>query len=146
MMGLSILQWNARSLIANGQELKHFIEEQAVKPNIICIQETWLKPSLDFIIHGYVSVRKDRNTAGGGVATFIQQGINYRALEVSEDVEAVLNEIWVDKTKFKIVNFYNPCKRILRETLEGICNMEDGKLVVCGDFNAHNTLGGDKGR
>lgn len=40
MMGLSILQWNARSLVANGQELKHFIEEQAVKPNIICIQET----------------------------------------------------------------------------------------------------------
>lgn len=87
-------------------------------------------------------MRKDRNTAGGGVATFIQQGINYRALEVSEDVEAVLIEIWVGKTKFKIVNYYNPCKRILKETLEGMCNVEDGKLVICGDFNAHNTLWG----
>ena len=61
-MTLSILQWNARSLIANGQELKHFIEEIDVKPNIICIQETWLKPSLEFIIHGYTAVRKDRDT------------------------------------------------------------------------------------
>ncbi len=51
-MGISILQWNARSLISNGQELKCFIEELSVKPNVICVQETWLKPSLDFIIMG----------------------------------------------------------------------------------------------
>lgn len=41
LMVLSILQWNARSLIANGQELKQFIEESPVKPDIICVQETW---------------------------------------------------------------------------------------------------------
>ena len=34
-----ILQWNARSLIANGQEFKGFIEELKDKPDVICIQE-----------------------------------------------------------------------------------------------------------
>ena len=55
-----ILQWNARSMLANGQEFKQFIEDCENKPDIICIQETWLKPHLDFIIYGYVCVRRDR--------------------------------------------------------------------------------------
>ena len=141
-MTLSILQWNARSLIANGQESKHFIEEIDVKPNIICIQETWLKPSLEFIIHGYTAVRKDRDTTGGGVATFIQQGINYRNITLNIDVEVVLFDIWVDKTRTKIINFYNPCKRILRDTLDSLYEGGNGKVILCGDFNAHNTLWG----
>lgn len=142
IMTLAILQWNAGSLAANGQELKHFIVEQDVKPNIICIQETWLKPSLDFIIYGYTAIRKDRDTAGGGVATFIQQGINYRNLNIDKEIEAVMVEIWVSKTKIKIVNFYNPCKKIVREMLDDMCEGGNGKLVICGDFNAHNTLWG----
>ena len=42
-----LLQWNARSLIANSQEFKRFIEETKVRPDIVCIQETWLRPHLD---------------------------------------------------------------------------------------------------
>lgn len=89
-----IMQWNARSLIANGQELKHHIQELSVKPNIICIQESWLKPTFDFIIYGYTSVCKDRSSAaGGGVVTFIQQGFNYRAISSNEELEAVTVEV-----------------------------------------------------
>ncbi len=54
------LQWNARSLLANGQEFKKFIDELPIKPDVICVQETWLKPNLDFRIVGYSSVRSDR--------------------------------------------------------------------------------------
>lgn len=39
-----ILQWNARSLVANGLEFKSVINEMEVKPDLICIQESWLKP------------------------------------------------------------------------------------------------------
>jgi len=60
-----ILQWNARSLIANGQDFKQFIRNRREKPDVICIQESWLKPNLDFIIYGYVSVRQDRENGGG---------------------------------------------------------------------------------
>lgn len=76
VMVFTILQWNARSLIANGQELKKNVDSLESKPQIICIQETWLKKYLNFIIQGYVAVRRDRGVGNGsGVATFVQQGI-----------------------------------------------------------------------
>lgn len=69
-----ILQWNARSLVANGQELKQFVEMFEDKPDLICVQETWLKPCLDFVIAGYENVRIDGvNRAGGGCATFLNR-------------------------------------------------------------------------
>lgn len=117
-MALTILQWNARSLIANGQELKLHIQEQSTKPNLICIQESWLKPSLDFTIYGYTAVHKDRTPAiGGGVVTFIQHGINYRIVSINTELEVVIVEIWVNKTKIRIINYYNPCQKISREMI-----------------------------
>lgn len=69
IMVLTILQWNTRSLIANGHEFKQFIVDQENSPDIICVQETWLKPNLDYVINGYISIRKDRNNGNsGGVA------------------------------------------------------------------------------
>lgn len=74
IMVLTILQWNARSLIANGLEFKKFIDLSDKKPNIICVQETWLKPKLNFVLQGYNIVREDRKSGnGGGVATFIKK-------------------------------------------------------------------------
>lgn len=39
-----IAQWNERSIIANGQEFKGF---KGGKTDIKCIEEIWLKPTLD---------------------------------------------------------------------------------------------------
>ena len=50
-----ILQWNARSLIANGQEFKRFVDVFKDKPEMLCVQKTWLKPCLDFVVPGYES-------------------------------------------------------------------------------------------
>lgn len=50
LLMLVVLQWNARSLVVNGQEVKHYVDNLAVKPDVICVQETWLKPRLDFVI------------------------------------------------------------------------------------------------
>ena len=76
-----ILQWNAICLLANGEECIGFINEMENKPDVICIEETWLKSSIDFVIQGYVSVCRDRgDNKGGGCATFIKQGIPYREI------------------------------------------------------------------
>lgn len=62
-----ILQWNARGLVANGQEFKRFIDAFVEKPDVICVQESWLKPCLDFVIPGCESFRADQvNRVGGG--------------------------------------------------------------------------------
>lgn len=68
-----ILQWNTRSFIANGQKFKHFIDNQVIKPDVLCVQETWLKPHLDFVTQEYVITRQDREEGNGGVCdTFIK--------------------------------------------------------------------------
>lgn len=49
---LVILQWNARSLVANGLEFKGYLNKMEEKPDVICVQESWLKPKFDFVIKG----------------------------------------------------------------------------------------------
>lgn len=94
-------------------------------------------------MYGYTAVRKDRTLAmGGGVVTFIQHGVNYRAINSSEELEIIIIEAWVNKTKIRIINFYNPCQKITRDMLESVCDVENSKVIVCGDFNAYNTLWG----
>lgn len=88
------------------------------KPKVICLKETWLKPHLDFKIQGYERVRKDRKIGtGGGVVTFIEQSLRYRVIS-SNEIEAVIVEIWTDKGSIKVINLYNLCKKIQKEKCE----------------------------
>ncbi len=59
LLMILLLQWNTRSLLANGQEFKKYVDELSSKPGIICVQETWLRLHLDFRLAGYASVRCD---------------------------------------------------------------------------------------
>lgn len=142
-----IMQWNARSLIANGQELKHMLDGLEHKPEIICIEETWLKPQLDFKIPGYKCERKDReNIVGGGCATFIRNGIQYRRIEINTVLECVITEVWTDRGKITIVNLYNPCINLEDSYFQEIVDKISVPVVWVGDFNAHNELWGSKKR
>ena len=52
-VGLKLMQWNAQSVMAHGLEFKQFINNLTDKPDIICLQETFLKNKLKFVIQGY---------------------------------------------------------------------------------------------
>jgi exonuclease III len=138
-----IMQWNARSLLANGLEFKGYVNQMKDKPDVICIQESWLKPGLDFVLKGYITVRRDREGGnGGGCVTFIRVGIPYRKVGMGETIEYVVVEIWDQGKKYVIINFYNPCKRLGFNELEKIEGQDVERVIWCGDFNAHNTLWG----
>ena len=130
-------------MFANGQEFKQFIEDCTNKPDIICVQETWFKPHLDFILYGYVCIRRDRlEEVGGGCATFIKEGIPYRILGKGREEEYVVVEVWLVGGPVVIINFYNPCKRLELNKLLSIEGQDRRRMVWCGDFNSHNTLWG----
>lgn len=114
----------------------------AVKPDVVCVQETWLKPTLDFVVHGYTGIRKDRNHGGGGggCATFIKQDIQYRVLEKGDDQEYIVVEVWERGEEMVIFNYYNPCKRLDLDSLLRIQGQDRNKVVWCADFNAHSTM------
>ena len=68
-----ILQWNAQNIISHGNELKHYTYNSNYKPDIICIQESWLNNEINFKLNNYSMVRKDRQLGtGGGVCIFIK--------------------------------------------------------------------------
>ena len=67
-LGLFIVQWNAGSVIAHGLEFKNYLSQLEFVPDIICLQETFLKPELKFIIQGYEIIGKDGENGRGGVA------------------------------------------------------------------------------
>ncbi len=76
-----ILQRNGRSLIANGQGFKKVVDELEVLPDVMCLQETWLKTHIEFVIPGYNYIRCDRiEKQGGGCVKFIKDIIAYRRM------------------------------------------------------------------
>ncbi len=138
-----ILQWNARSLVANGLEFKSVINELESKPDLICIQESWLKPRFDFVIKAYVSERRDREEGnGGGCITLIKEGIQYRTLGKGVTKEYVVVEVWVNGENYVIINDYNPCKKLMLNELEQIEGQNEDRVIWCGDFNAKSMLWG----
>lgn len=137
------MQWNARSLLTNGQEFKKYIEELSSKPSVICVQETWLRPNLDFRLGGYDCVRCDRREGmGGGCMTFIREDIAFREIGKGNEHEYIVIEILMKEGEFIIINYYNPCKKLDLDELMQIEGIDGNRRVICEDFNAHNTLWG----
>ena len=115
------------------------------KPDVICIQETWLKPALDFVIYGYESVRCDRErAAGGGCATFVKTGCQYMKMEVKVELECVVVRVREQNGWVNIVNYYNPCNTINVSELEEVMGQIGNAVIWVGDFNAHNPLWGSR--
>lgn len=146
-----ILQWNARSLVANGQELKKLVRDSETKPDLICVQETWLQPHLDFIIPGYVGLRRDRirlapSGGGGGCAIFVKSGIQYKVCECESLLECQVIEVWSPQGKISVINYYNPCEQLVLSELEAIVSRIRTPVIWTGDFNAHNPLWGSQGK
>lgn len=59
------------------------------------------------------------------------------------ELEYLVVEIWTREGKVQIVNFYNPCKRLSMELMDELAGYLGGKVICCGDFNAHSTLWDD---
>ena len=146
-----ILQWNAQSLIAHGNEFKHALNVWEIKPDIICVQETWLKEGKTFNLIGYDMYRNDRKvssnkTLGGGCVIFAKKGIPIKYVkEKDTDIQYQVVEVFCkDQNKLNIINVYNPCLNIDESFLAEIESYVNDRTVICGDFNGHNTLWGSK--
>jgi ribonuclease HI len=140
---LIILQWNAQSLLAHGHELKNYINQTPHQPDIICIQESWLKPSLTFKIAGYELIRKDRtNGIKGGVCIFIKECLTYKNIfhPDKNDIEYIHIAININQTSINIINIYNPCKKIYKNQYSSF--FSHNNVIICGDFNSKNQLWG----
>jgi exonuclease III len=137
------MQWNAQGLTTKLTEFKKIIFER--KPDIICIQETFLKPKHLFHLPGYNIIRKDRiDNRKGGVAILTKQGINYRLIDTPPELECVSVEITSKNESITIVSIYIPPNTIIeKESLLKLFGVKN--VIITGDMNGHSKLwGGSK--
>jgi Endonuclease-reverse transcriptase len=135
---ISILQWNANGLRSRF-DFKNFISE--TKPDVICIQETKLKPTISYNLSGYNIYRNDRDseTTGGGVAILIKSNILGTQSPKINNLESLTLTLRLNGKPFIITNIYNPpLNKIDIPTVKPLFN-NDNTLIV-GDFNAKSSL------
>src|SRR5688572_11754877 len=82
---LTIMQWNCCGFRARIYELRRFVYCCTVAPDVICVQETFLKAKHDHRIDGYVILRQDSpQPSHGGLAILLKEGVNHTLLQLDE--------------------------------------------------------------
>ena len=103
--GISIVHFNSRSLYANFKSIKDYLNKFKKPFNIIALSETWLCPEkgFDFELNGYeFNYMNRRGKKGGGVALYIENGLNYKIVEsmttaIDDLMECITVEICMEK-------------------------------------------------
>jgi len=86
--------------------------------DLICIQESFLKPDKDYCPTGYHSVRSDRPTAKDGLITFVRNGLIYTEARRPADMEYQAVNV---RTSLGTINVINV----------GLCTTDTGRRTAC---------------
>lgn len=154
--GFKILGYNIRSLLPKFHQFKMELAE--ANCDVICINESWLRPEIDsqlVYLEGYTLTRLDRGSnpnclgrSGGGVCTYIRDSLMHKYIEscscIENDIEILTMEIQNETCRNMIVlNVYRPpsgdCD-IAIDTLRNMCtkiieNNRRQDVVIIGDIN-----------
>lgn len=152
--GFLVLHYNCRSILNKIEEIFNICMN--LKPEILCLTETWLDqstPQTANIPQGYKILRRDRSDAykqrygktnGGGTAILYREDIKVREIKLGVDHEETQ---WVEikgKTNFILGVVYRAhYTDLLVETSEGIplekqlyeASIKTSRILVTGDFN-----------
>lgn len=139
---ISILQWNSNGILLRLGELKQYLANATQPPDIICIQETHLKPKDNFRLTNYNIERRDRqDRSKGGVATLIHNKLAYSVLRPIDDLEELSVTVRLQQNTITIANIYNPPNN--RPDLDKYTQLaQRPNTIILGDFNSHSTLFG----
>ena len=101
--------------------------------DVICLQETFLKPGKNFWLNGYSTVRKDRIGMGkGGLITLVKHSLIYTETDSHNDIECILVKIKTDKNYITIANLY----------ISPDQNVDTNQLATAYNFHVQNSNSG----
>ena len=151
-----IIQWNARSLC--GRKIAHkklklinFLKTFKELPEVVCIQETWIREeNFQLNLKGYkqiASFHRQNKERGGGIATFVREGLDSEKInhsQTNENLEVAIVRIFGNKTTLDIVNIYTNGTQTIKETeyQEMIKNVGKNHIIL-GDLNIRDPLWDD---
>ena len=110
-MSVKILQHNCRGARANYHELLVFLSEE--KPDVVCLNETFLRADTDFHIPGYTIVdRLERATGSGGSLVAVRERLPFRDVNQACDdngaghLERITATLTIGSVSVTIANVY----------------------------------------
>lgn len=141
---LNILQWNARSAVANKKSLEKVLFEHNIQ--IALISETWFKPGKFINFSGYNIIREDREDGKAGVAIFLKANIFYREIHSYfkiPNLQSCAVSVTYDEKPINIISFYNPpTNNITSQEWTEFFDSFHGSKIIGGDSNCHHQAWG----
>ena len=147
---LNMIHVNARSLKANFEHVKSYLDILKCKFDVIAISETWLCESdllEDYSLQSYNCVQMCRKSnRGGGVILYIADHLDFKVVEkMSFCIDNMLEIITVDVNVHKCKNITISCLyrkpasdlEIFNENIADIVHKVNlsKNYILCGDFN-----------
>ena len=141
----SILQWNCRSISANGESLPALIHKH--RPSIVLLNETWLKTHTRFSLRNYTAIRNDRPDGYGGVAILIHKNVPFTRYTTAELISTspsqtstlavkISDENVVSKPIVICTVYIPSTSNISSFQFQHFFNSLTHTWIVAGDFNA----------
>ena len=141
MAGDIILQWNCVSLNTHREELEVLITNYS--PSVICLQETRLKPNTDLTFKNYKSFYKSNASGQGGVGILVKNSILKSSVNLKTHLQAVAANVTIRGKAYTICSIYiPPSSNPSSSDIDNVISQFELPFLLCGDFNAHNTLWG----
>ncbi|UYV84660.1 hypothetical protein LAZ67_X003006 [Cordylochernes scorpioides] len=145
---LNVLQCNINGISTSKSKVK--LDEilslaDSKGANIICLQETKLKPNHLFKVKGFKILRKDRPSAdgGGGLLTLIKD-LSFEEIDTPSTTHTELQAFKIhlpNQRPLTIVNTYHPPQKPGPE-LDLVAHLLNPNILILGDFNSkHQSWG-----
>ena len=107
-MANRLIQWNCRGLKANFNELLLLLT--GLCPSIICLQETFLKPTDNLNIRGYTlynHIHQAGDRASGGSSIVVNNSVPQSQIHLNTNIQAVAVKVTLHKT-IHVCSIYLP--------------------------------------
>ncbi|GFV89565.1 probable RNA-directed DNA polymerase from transposon BS [Trichonephila clavipes] len=139
---LHIVSWNADGIQHKIQELENYINDNS--PDIIALQETFLRPSIDLNIPNYSTYRNDRLThRGGGTVILVKNSISHHPINIyTTAVSITAIDIERPTNNITICSLYrsptSPINSFIPDLIKIFRNR--AQCIAVGEYNAkHST-------
>ena len=142
---LSIAQWNMNGYFNNNHELNLLINE--LSPDIICLQETHIKPGLKNPLvpikyNSYFYNLPNITNAKQGIAILIKKNIEHSVIQINSNLSILAIRI-KSIYSLTIINLYiPPFQQFSTSDLYQILSQVSNPLIIVGDFNSWSPLWG----
>ena len=126
---------------ANYENLELLILE--LNPKIICLQETFLKPTDSLNFENYSSVHKmmdNHRKASGGTSILVRKDIPFSIFNINSNIQNTCCSISLQKT-YIICNLYIPPSQNLNIIdFDTLLSQLHSPFVIIGELNVHNII------